>query len=349
MKVITKIYAVLSCLCCLLVAGPVFANEDAGSYSVQAIPNKNQIDPRIGYFYLLEKPGSKDQIEISLSNGSDKPKNLYLKVTDANTNRNGIIDYTGDNKNSKLLKEPLTSMVKAEHTKVTVPAKKTVRAKLNVTMPSKDLPGVTIGAVVVSEKDPNAKPEAQDTEKITVENAFEYTIGIVVTNHKDEKMNVNKSVELEKVFAQVYDGYRVVQANIANPNPYIFGRADIKGKVYDDKGKEVQSAEKKNVEIAPYSVFPFQMDYGKHNIEPGDYVFKGTVKTKKQKWDFEQKFTITKEEARSINKESVFQIFIPKKYRMLLWLAVILSTGSTIVVIVRYHRMAKKVKDQEEK
>ncbi|EOS7676700.1 DUF916 and DUF3324 domain-containing protein, partial [Enterococcus hirae] len=34
--------------------------QNFGGFSVEGIPNTRQIDKNSGYFYLLEKPGSKD-------------------------------------------------------------------------------------------------------------------------------------------------------------------------------------------------------------------------------------------------------------------------------------------------
>ncbi|EMF0066092.1 DUF916 and DUF3324 domain-containing protein, partial [Enterococcus hirae] len=38
--------------------------QNFGGFSVEGIPNPRQIDKNSGYFYLSEKPGSKDSIKI---------------------------------------------------------------------------------------------------------------------------------------------------------------------------------------------------------------------------------------------------------------------------------------------
>ncbi|EMF0582396.1 DUF916 domain-containing protein, partial [Enterococcus faecium] len=74
-----------------------------GGYTVEGVPNNHQVDDNSGYFYLKEAPSEKDKIKLKLINSSAQDKVLTIDVTNANTNSNGLLDYTGINKDHSSL------------------------------------------------------------------------------------------------------------------------------------------------------------------------------------------------------------------------------------------------------
>lgn len=332
------------CLLSLFAGGYYAKAEDsdssqlAGGYTIEGIPSDHQLDKNVSYFYLKENPGEKDQVKIKLTNDSDKEKILEVKLTNANTNSNGVIDYTGKIKDHASLKNPLTSMAKVSQKEVRVPAKSSVESAINIQMPEKEISGVIIGGIVVSEKQ---TPE-EKKKTLSLSNTYSYTIGIVLTNEDVIEPKKNNSVELDSVGAKLADGKKIVQANILNPNPYIFPDATVKGEI-KLKGSEqvVKKDEKKNVNIAPYSVYPFQLDWEREDLKPGKYIFRGSVGADGKTWKFEKEFEITSGEATKINKESVYKIFIPKWLNMSVYILIIISIGGTIYLFLR--RKKRKV------
>ncbi|OZS41201.1 DUF916 and DUF3324 domain-containing protein [Enterococcus hirae] len=320
-----------------------FADENStdgfGGFSIEGIPNVHQIDKNSSYFYLKEDPNSTDKITIKLNNSSNKDKILDIKVVDANTNSNGILDYTGSIKNNKILKLPLTSIVKPQAKEVTVPKNSSVETNLSVSMPAEKFSGVVLGGVVVSEKKDNVKQKEG-----IVGNEYSYTIGIVLTNDNKVELFKNISVELEKVGPILSAGKKIVQADILNPNPYVFSKAEVTGTVYEEgSSTKLKENTMQNVSIAPYSAFPFQLDWQKEDLKPGNYVFKCSVKTAENTWNFEKKFEIKNDEAKEINKESVFKVILPNwfKYSSAGLIGVIIA-GTVYVYIQSSNRKSKK-------
>lgn len=315
------------------------SSSEFGGFSIEGLPNKNQLDKNASYFYLHEEPGTKDNLTIKLNNSASKEKKLEIKVVDGNTNSNGIVDYTGSLKNNKALKMPLTSIVKPEQKEVTVPKNGSIETNLAVNMPSKKFAGVVLGGVIVSEK----KSE-QQLKTGTVGNEYSYTIGIVLTNDNKVELFKNISVELEKVGPVLSAGKKVVQADILNPNPYVFSKAEVTGTVYEEgSSTKLKENTMQNVSIAPYSAFPFQLDWQKEDLKPGNYVFKCSVKTAENTWNFEKKFEIKNDEAKEINKESVFKVILPNwfKYSSAGLIGVIIA-GTVYVYIRSSNRKSKK-------
>lgn len=305
--------------------------ETAGGFTIEGISNNNQIDKSVNYFYLHEDPGSKDEIKLKLSNSSDKEKILKIKVVDANTNSNGIVDYTGELINNNILKDPLTKILNPTNKEEIVPANSTLETNLKISMPSQRLKGVIVGGVTVTERQKN-----RDNKEGKVSNDYSYTIGIVLTNEEKVDLFKNISVELENVKPELFAGKKVIQANILNPNPYIFSKAEVKGAVYNEDGKtKIKENHLNNVSIAPYSALPFQIDWQKDDLKPGTYIFKGSVKTEENTWYFEKKFEIKNTEAKKINKESVFKVVLPIWFIYSGYVVILINIMGSFYIIIR--------------
>lgn len=312
----------------------VYASEETepGGYTIEGISNKNQLDPNVGYFYLHENVDAEDSVKVKLINSSDSDKKLNVKITNANTNANGIIDYTGKLKDHTSLKVPLTSIANVTEKEVVVPKESSVETEIKIKMPEEKLSGVVVGGIVVSEK----TSESSSTEKIALNNTYSYTLGLVVTNENKVELNKNVSVELDSVGATLFDGKKVIQADILNPNPYIFSKATVKGKILEKESRKlVKQEEKENINIAPYSVYPFQFDWKKEDLKPGKYIFSGSVEANGKSWKLEKEFEITSGKAKKINKESVYKIYIPNWLTYSIYSLVVLSVGGTIYLFIR--------------
>ncbi|EGP5661820.1 DUF916 and DUF3324 domain-containing protein [Enterococcus faecium] len=310
-------------------------SEVMGGYTIEGVPNEHQIDKNVSYFYLNEQPGEKDRIKVKLINDSNSEKILNVKVTNANTNLNGLVDYTGTLKDHESLKYPLTSIVIPQENEVTLAPKSEVETTLDLKMPSEKQEGIILGGVVVSEK----QNETEKNKSVAVKNTYSYTLGVLLTNNNEVKINQNKSVELENVGPILSDGKKVVQANLLNSHPYIFGEASVSGKILNEEETQtIQESKKESVKIAPYSIFPFQFDWKKEELKPGNYVFEGKVKTEDNEWSFKKKFKITETEAKIINKKSVFKIQIPEWLTYTALITSIVTIGGTVWLVVRKRR-----------
>lgn len=317
--------------------GEESSSELLGAYTIEAVPNEHQIDTNVNYFYLNEQPGAKDQIKVKLINDSEAEKVLEIKITNANTNLNGLVDYTGTLKDHKSLKTPLTSIVKAKEKEVKVPPKSEVETTLDIQMPQEKQEGIILGGVAVSEKQEKVKKN----QNVAVGNTYSYTLGILLTNDSSVEIQQNKSVELEDVGAILSDGKKVVQADILNPNPYLFGEATISGKIRnEEETKTIQETKKEHVEMAPNSIFPFQFDWKKEELKPGNYVFVGNVKTIDNEWNLKKRFTISENEAEKINEDSVFKIQIPDWLKFSALLIGLLTVINTVYLTLRKRQQA---------
>lgn len=315
----------------------VNAEKLAAGFTIEGIPNDNQVDKNVGYFYLNEAAEAVDDVKIKLKNNSDEDKILLVKVVDANTNVNGLVDYTGKLKNHSSLKTPLTSIAKASEQEVKVPKNSEVETTIKISMPKIAFEGVIVGGVVVSEK------KDDSTEKsLSIDNTYSYTIAIVLTNINAVPIKNNVSLELDSIGTKLFDGKKVVQANILNKNPYIFEDATISGTIYEKESKkEVVKNRKDNVKIAPYSAFPFQFDWEKDTLKPGKYSFIGEATSDDKKWTFKRDFEVTGQEAKKLNEETVFKVYIPNWLHLGASIIAVVALLGTIGLIIRNRRREK--------
>ncbi|ENZ5599886.1 DUF916 and DUF3324 domain-containing protein [Enterococcus hirae] len=315
----------------------VQADEIMGGYTIECIPNVHQIDTSLGYFYLCEQPGAQDHLGIKLINSSNQEKRLTVKVTNANTNANGLLDYTGTIKDNKDLKLPLTSIVKATQSEVTVPAKSEVDTSFTVKLPKEKFTGVVVGGIVVSEK-AEKTPKAQKKE-VSIENTYNYTLGVVLTNNAKTKMKQPISVSLEKVAPILSDGRKIIQADILNPNSYIFDQATVAGEILEKStDKVIKKQQRTNVNIAPHSVYPFQFDWKKDELKAGDYIFTGSVKAGGKEWLFSKEFTINPTTAQDINERSLYHVVVPQWLQISWIILFLVNVAGISYLIIRYKK-----------
>ena len=309
--------------------------ELAAGFTVEGVPNERQVDENLSYFYLKEEPGQRDEIKLLLSNNSPEDKTLSINVVDANTNINGLVDYTGNLKNHTTLKTPLSSIVSEVKQEILVPKNSEVETTLKIEMPSRSFEGVVVGGVVISEKAEKDKA----TDSLVFRNTYSYTIAIVLTNEDKTEIKKHVSVELEKVQPVLFDGRKIVQADILNPNSYIFHEATVSGSIYKkSNNKKIIESKKDDVSIAPHSVYPFMFDWKKKKLEPGTYIFRGKVEAGKEKWVFEKEFTITAEQSNEINEKSVFKVSIPTWLEVSGIIVLITAIFTTILAVIRKQR-----------
>lgn len=328
------IVVLLTVIICLFMSGKSVYAENTGStpvvFNIEGIENKHQANKDVSYFYLKEDPEENDTLGIKINNEGDNPLKVSLNVTDANTNANGILDYTGTKKNSKYLKMPLTNYLKARDKEVTVDPHSTKEVYFDLKMPKDKFEGFIVGAINVMDES-----STQDTKGMAIKNKYGYTLGVVLTNNGTE-LNQNISVELDKVKAVLDNGRKVVQADILNPNPYIFKAKTVSAKVTKlGDNKVLNSVEKKNVSIAPYQIFPLQLDWGKRNLKPGKYELVAKVKTDKRTWKFRKVFEIKENTAKKINEKSVFKVSIPTYLNYAVIIIILLNVITTIYIFIR--------------
>ncbi|MBO1137584.1 DUF916 and DUF3324 domain-containing protein [Enterococcus faecalis] len=282
-------------------------NKTFGGYTVEGIPNENQIDPSVGYYYLHEEPGKKDTIKIKLINTGNERKTLKIRLTDANTNENGVITYTEQQETKK---NPISKILSIDKDEVTLNPGETLEKQIDLHTPEDKFEGIKLGGIYVTEK-----RDTKQSKGFSLENVYSYTIGVAISNSSENKIKNNIDVSLGKIDTVLNDGRKVVKANLENIYPYIFGEAKITTKITKKENNNFKKERKiENAKIAPNTFMPVTVDWGKDEIKPGKYLLEMKVNTKEKEWNFKKEFEIKENVAKTLNKNTVFKVRMPKWY-----------------------------------
>lgn len=323
-------------------------NEKRAGFTVQAVLPDNQLNDRVSFYHLLMTPEQKQTIQVKIMNNSEKKQTYKVEVINAATNRNGLITYDErDKKPDASMKLPIVNVAKPKNKEVSVDAYSEGRADIDIEMPAESFQGILLGGVRISLK--SDEKEEEESQGMSVRNTYGYAIGLVLTEQDFAPVYGETELKLTKVQPELDYGSKVLEASIQNPHPEAMQKLVAEGKIVR-KGQKKALAKNKleNVKIAPNSVFPFQIDWGMQEVAAGDYTFIGKIKGEKKSWEFEKDFTITRELAKKMNKQSAFRIFIPNWWTTGFYLIGVMSAVLVAWLAVRLIKQNKGREKREE-
>jgi hypothetical protein len=308
------------------------AADDSVGYTVSAILNGKQIDPEKSYFYIQTTPGEQQELAVTIKSTQEAPVKIKVSVDDAFTGNKGTVEYTADKEllDSTLI-DPMSSMIKVETPQITVGNFGATEAKFTLTPPSKSYSGVKMG-ILVFEVD-NSEDDSP------VGNNFAYRIGILTSETGEEYEN-SKTLNLLDAKSMLLRGKKMILATLQNPEPKVLSRLAITAELKNKETNKVMKKEQvENYALAPNSHFDFEMDWGTSNIPAGKYILTMVAKSPYNDWQFEKEFTITGEQAKSMNEQSAFKIITPTWIKVATILCLVLIIGATGALLVRRKKM----------
>lgn len=322
-------------------------NEKRAGFTVQAVLPENQINDRISFYHLLVSPEQQQTIEVKIMNNSEKKQTYKVEVINAATNRNGLITYDErDKKPDESMNLPITEVAKPKNKEVTVDAFSEGKAEIDIQTPTESFQGILLGGVRISLK---SDDKEDDSKGMSVKNTYGYAIGLVLTEQESAPVYGETELKLKKLQPELDYGSKVLEASIQNPHPEAMQKLQAEGKIVrKGQTKALAKNSLKNVKIAPNSIFPFQIDWGMQEIAAGDYTFIGKIKGETKTWDFKEDFTITRELAKKMNKQTAFRIFIPSWWTISFYMLGILTAVVIAWLVIRFVKR-KKGREMHEK
>lgn len=318
-------------------------NEKRAGFTVQAVLPDNQINDRISYYHLLVQPGGSQTVEVKIFNSSAEKQTYRVEVIRAATNKNGLITYDEREKPAdKSMQLPITDIAKPKNKEVTVNASSVGKAEIEINVPAETFPGIALGGIRISLK---SDKEDESEQGMTVNNTYGYAIGMILTEDANSPIYGETELKLQELKPEVDYGSKVLEALIQNPHPEAMQKLEAEGKITrKDSDKVIAKNSLKNIKIAPNSVFPFQIDWGMLEVAAGEYTFTGKIKGETKSWDFKQDFTITREMAKKMNKQTAFRVIIPEW-----WMQAFYGVGIVTVILglLLVSRLIKRKKAKE--
>lgn len=221
----------------------VFADTDEESdnnlvnYTVQAVlPEENQ-NPDVSYFDLLVEPGEELELSLLIHNTGEELLEIDVLITDASTNRNGLIIYDENEDRDETLEVPITELVELEEDRVTVPAGESKEVTAHLTVPEEEFDGIKLGGFKFQEAPSEDGDEDEESGAgIQILNEYVYTIGLVIHQNDEE---ITPELEMTSLESEVENHRTAVRVNLQNPTPTIIRHLSIVAEIYDDNDELV--------------------------------------------------------------------------------------------------------------
>lgn len=274
------------------------SDDDGSSFTYKVIQPENQHNKKVGYFDLRMTPDQEQTVIIKMNNSSDKEITVNVSLNSAKTNTNGVIEY-GPSKleKDKSLKYDFADLVKGDTT-VKIPPKQSVDYPLTIKMPATQFDGVISGGIYMIQKGQTEDQEAM------IKNEYGYLVGMILT---ETDIAIKPSLQLNKVFAEQQNYRNAVFINYSNTQPAYIDNMTVDVQIMAKGSDEVLYDTKQNkMRMAPNSQINFPVLMNGEKMVAGDYRAHVLVTTDNDgRWEWEQEFTITDEEADKFNQEDV--------------------------------------------
>lgn len=280
----------------------MIAKVQAGlAVSVNPILPKNQHNSEATYYDLRMMPRQKQDLQMELTNTSDKEQKITLEINDATTTNVGDIDYSDRSKTvprDKSLEVAFTDIATAETAEMTIPAKKTVKTTIHLDMPEKQFDGMILGGikVVSSEKD----SETHDLNNEEKQSKKTYIIAVKLT---ETDKSVVAKLNLLDVVSSKESNKNSIKATIQNDQAVNIEDIDFTADVYKKSSDKVFAQTKvTGYRMAPNSSFTFIIGGKNQDFQAGKYKIDITAKSKatNQEWEFDKELVITKSEGKKV-------------------------------------------------
>lgn len=276
------------------------ASEGTVGYSVQAILPDNQQDSNVTYFDLLMEPNQEQDIQVEIFNTTNEDAVIKVAVTNAVSNRNGVIDYTNTEAEvDSSLATPLTEIAVVESPTVSIPAASSKIVTVHLEMPPEEFDGIILGGLYF-EKQPT-EDETQ-SEGVSIENRYSYVIGVQLS---ETDTVIAPDLQLKNVGPGLANGRTALIAEIQNTEPVILRNLDITTAVYDEHNELIRSVKSEDYSMAPNSTMDYTIDWENQKIEGGEYIVNLHATNGQREWTWEKRFFVEKQEAAGINEEAV--------------------------------------------
>lgn len=296
-------------------------------------PANQQGDP--GYFDLLMKAKQKQTVQLILKNPSDQDVTVEVNLNSAKTNMHGVMEYGPTKlKNDQSLIYDFADVVKGPK-KVTVPKKSEKELPLEITMPAESFKGKIVGGIQLQKSEDET--QLGQVKGATVLNKYAYVIAMVLSESQE---TILPELELNKLVPGQANYRNVIYGDFSNVTAEFLNDLSIDVKIMSVKNADVLYEKKKaGMRMAPNSQMLFPISLEGKKMLPGVYRGQIVATAGEQKWEWEEKFEITDEEADKYNQLDVSLV----QDKSLNWLVIILIVGVIVGLSLLAYFIVKKI------
>lgn len=329
----------------LITSNVALANEEGLPFTVEPILPNNQSAETTSYISIQTDEAVLEQnIDFKLTNTSDQVQEINVKVVDAYTSPNGVIQYVSEaSENSEIIHEAykLTGYLKVapDTIKLKPGETSTITMPIDVT----NVEGVLLGGVSFSSVVEGTEIEENDS-SFQINNEINMVIGVMLDFADDGDIDF----KIEQPFIDPMPSYFAVRLPITLDAPALIQDATM---TYDVLYKDdLLFSNEKKISFAPYSKtnisIPFEYD---EIVEKTDYTIQGELiyqdqNNKQVKEGFHETFQYKK----NADQSGIARIFnVPTEVGgIAIWIYFVALLGLVILlVIIVTQRKKSKTED----
>jgi uncharacterized membrane-anchored protein YhcB (DUF1043 family) len=314
-------------------------------FTYEAIQPENQRDKERGYFDLRMSPGQQQVVQIALQNPGNTEIEVEVALNGAKTNMNGVIEYgPSPIENDASLKYDFVDLVKAPES-VKIPPQGETILDITITMPEASFDGMISGGIQMQKKE--SEEEKGNQAGTAVVNKYAYVVGMVLT---ETDTVVSPELKLNKVYPELNNYRNSVFINFSNTEAAYLENMSTEVQIMKADSDEVlYDTKKAGMRMAPNTMINFPVSMEGDKMVPGDYRAIIVVTADDRKWEWEEAYSITDEEADKFNKEDVSLL----EEGGVNWgiiaaiVGAVVGVGAIIFVIIRLVSNSKKKKGKK--
>ncbi|WP_430602835.1 hypothetical protein IGJ02_000144 [Enterococcus sp. DIV0724b] len=332
----------ISCLA-FIIPQTTYAKEESPGigYSYKIIKPKNQVGSA-GYFDLRMTPEQKQTVEVELYNMTDKELSVDMSINSAKTNSNGVIEY-GPTKieNDPSLKYDIKDIVKVPE-KVSLAPKETKRVAVEIAMPKEKYDGYISGGIYLQKSETEEEKKAAAATKGVV-NKYVFIIGMLLS---ESDTTLQPNLSFNKISAGLTNYRNAFLVNFSNTKATYVEGMTVDTQILKKGSDEVlYETKKENYRMAPNSSMTFPVQLNGESFVAGDYVGHILVTAGDKKWEWQEEFNITKENADKYNEEDVSLI----QDRGINWKIIAAITGGILASLLGIYLLVNRLSNKKNK
>ncbi|WP_170955017.1 DUF916 and DUF3324 domain-containing protein [Levilactobacillus suantsaii] len=323
-----------------LLGGVGIAHAQGVGFTVQPVKPSNQTNTTLGYFSLRMAPQQQQKLTIVIRNQSSTTQRFRVRVNQAVTNANGIIDYSqADPDLDPSLQLPMKQLFSQPVQTVSVPESGAKRVTLALKMPAERLRGCALGGIYV-EQLTTSHPVSHSQRKLTVNNQFAYAISILLT---ESTRKVTPDLRLRQVKVGQLNQRDQVFANLQNFEPGVLSPLSLHETVTAQNSSQVLlKQDLKSLGMAPNSNFNAALPWGNTQLKAGTYTLNLTAQSGQRQWHFTRNFVVTPKQLRGLGGSAVTPTATPTSWLYWLLAAIIALLLAIIGYLIARNRRRKK-------
>jgi cytochrome c1 len=279
---------------------PLTAEAESTAFTVIPSFPENQVSEAT-YFDLHVNGETKQELSVVLQNTTDQPLEIEAQALNSYTTSTGIISYQKTETAEKNKGRSFTKLIEPKQQRIRVMPNEAKAVSFTLDMKKQNITGEILGAFSFAV----IPSETKETDNTMIQARYETQVGVRLRTELTDLPSPN--LTLVKTEPIVKNDNAAIQSTVKNDQPVAFGKVKVNITIAEKETKKnVGEKEVENYQIAPNSTIPLVTELNTEQLEPGEYTTHIELTSPKGHWVFDDSFTVSAANAKTINQKTVY-------------------------------------------